>query len=177
MSHFLYRITTPKGAYIGVSKNPNKRLRSHRNDPLSAVYGLPVELETLAFGPRDYIYDLEIRAIAAFNTRWPNGLNRAIGGLGGRDPLPSSVAKMIAANTGREVSAETRAKQSAVNKTSPLVMAAVARSAAARKGRHHSPEHKAKIGAGQLGRKLSSEAIAKRQNSRAINYMLGLNKY
>ena len=173
MPHFLYRITAPDGhAYIGVSKNPRNRLRGHRRDRASALYGLTdLRIEVLACGSREYIYELEDRAITVFKTRWPDGLNRSAGGYGGRtNPLPSTRAAMSAAaiaarkikpvwNKGRAMPPEERAALAITMANSPLVLAAQAKATAAaaqkpvwNKGKPASAESRERMRVACLGR-------------------------
>lgn len=213
--HFLYRVTaSDERVYLGVSKNPRERLRrGHHSDKKSALYGLTnLRLDILACGSREYIYQLEDRAIIAFNTRWPNGLNKSAGGFGGRtDPLPSTRAKLSAGHKGQRawnkgvpMSAADRAKLATAMKNSPLVLAAQVKATAAaaakpvwNKGKKTGPqkyqrvvppELRARLAAANTnnprvqaalakaiakltGKKLSTESIAKRENTKAINRM------
>lgn len=122
--------------YVGVTKNPTTRFRSHhkqkkRLGPVLRKYGERAWIETLAIGQREYIYELEIQAIIAFNTRHPNGFNIGAGGFGCRDPLPSTRAKISAANS---------------------VPSTRARISAAQLGRTRSPETRAKMSAAKIGK-------------------------
>ena len=109
---FLYRITLPDGrAYIGVSKNPCKRFGEHcRNSSrrcyidqtIREVGKENVIFQVLVGGARSFIYELEKKAIAKFRTRWPFGFNVSLGGVGGRDPLPITRAKISAASKAPE---------------------------------------------------------------------------
>ena len=100
----LYKITVPDGrAYIGVSKTLPLRLRNHRlsKHPIGIAIreaGFDITVQVLARGPREYIYDLETKAINVFGTRFPAGLNVAAGGFGCRDPLPETRAKLRASS-------------------------------------------------------------------------------
>ncbi len=106
MNFCLYAIRLPVNeyaiAYIGVTKRhpPRNRLRGHyaQNTPIGDAIRLcgrgDFVFQELVRGTREFIYDLEAKAIVSFNTRWPNGYNLASGGFGGRDPLPSTRAKM-----------------------------------------------------------------------------------
>jgi hypothetical protein len=104
----LYRITMPDGrAYIGVSKDMPTRLRNHRRSKHPVGLAIReagfenVRPEILVRGERDYIYDLERRAIEAFETRYPKGLNVVAGGFGCRDPLPETIDKIRAGSVNR----------------------------------------------------------------------------
>lgn len=79
------------------------------------------------------------------------------GGLGGHNPTAEVRAKMSAAQKGKIISAETRAKLSTANKNrSPEISAKI--SAAAK---NRSSEARAKVSAAHKGRKHSAEARAK----------------
>lgn len=131
-------------------------------------YGAP-ELRVLCAGDQTYITELEIKAIAIFQTRDSRfGYNVGLGGdlsptlvpevarKGGdsrqgqkRSPealakLRTGFAKAATARKGTKASPETRAKMSLT-----------------RKGRALSPEHRAKISAGRKGIKFSAETRAK----------------
>jgi hypothetical protein len=81
---YLYGLSVPNRfpekeiAYIGTTQHQATRLYSHRRK-----WGRDVEMRVLATGRPAYINGLEERAIQAFNTRTPCGLNIAIGGSGG----------------------------------------------------------------------------------------------
>ena len=123
-AHCLYIITLPDGrAYIGVTKDIGRRFRVHCwgrrsavNDAIKQVGRDKISLRTLAVGKRDFIFDLEQRAILTFGTRWPAGLNIADGGYGGRDPLPITRAKLSASRKGQIASEETRLRLSIAHK-------------------------------------------------------------
>lgn len=149
MNAILYMLTFPSGKiYIGVTtgtvKNRIVRHVSHSKSRDYAVhrairkYGREgIVARTLAVGSRDYILDLEQRAIAAFGTLVPTGYNQSLGGDGVRVPTftaehrvklasakrgkpgnnPNGTRhtletrkKISEANRGRPVSAETRKK-------------------------------------------------------------------
>lgn len=101
--HYLYKITnTVNGKmYIGVTKNPKERERQHfkhrHPDTMSTVkyaidkYGLEnFTFEVICIGSRDYILELEQKAIVSYNTTAPHGYNISPGGEGG---AASSVKK------------------------------------------------------------------------------------
>ena len=103
--YHLYRITTPVGDYIGVSKNVRGRFLNHRNPKRQTLICDVVrhfdltfddDVSILATGSRQFIYELEFKAISIFGTLWPNGLNRAVGGYGCREHLPETRARMSA---------------------------------------------------------------------------------
>lgn len=94
--HYLYKITNLDNgkAYIGVSKDPDRRFNAHltgygsralKEDLLSTF-----KTEILVIGSKEYIYDLEIKAIAKFSTLIPKGYNIAIGGYLNQDSTGSN---------------------------------------------------------------------------------------
>ena len=94
--HYLYKITnTVNGKmYIGVTKDPKHRKWQHFNhrhpDTMSVVkYAIDKHgsenftFEVICIGTKDYILDLEPKAISLYNTLSPNGYNISKGGEGG----------------------------------------------------------------------------------------------
>ena len=168
----LYRITTPDGrAYFGVSKILARRFSRHAKSkyPIGVAIrevGVDnVQVEVLIRGSRQYIYDLEARAIEKFGTRFPVGLNVSAGGFGCRDPLPETRAKIGASNSGiprphlaelnrarrgQKRSAESVERTAAAHrgmKRPPTTRAKIAAKAKLRRPGPHSAEWNAKIGA------------------------------
>lgn len=88
----LYMLTAPSGKqYIGVTGKPlSYRISDHIycqsivGQALQKYGRETFKTEILVAGAEEYIYELERRAIEAFDTRAPNGYNLAEGGLGGR---------------------------------------------------------------------------------------------
>jgi len=93
--HYLYKITNLVNGklYIGVTKNLSARKKQHFYNPnqnknsiiKKAVnkYGPEnFSFDVLCVGSKEYIYDLEVKAISAFNTV-ENGYNIKPGGAGG----------------------------------------------------------------------------------------------
>lgn len=90
--HYLYELSFPNGkSYVGIAVNPRRRLGDHiRNARNGHQYPIhhavrkhgsdSLVMRVLACGDADYIADLEIRAIAAFGSRFPHGYNVALGG-------------------------------------------------------------------------------------------------
>lgn len=107
--------------------------------------------------------DYEIALIAAIG-REPFGplINLTAGGDGGRDPAPSTRAKMGAAKRGRKLTAAHRAKVGAANRGQKRSLETRAKLAAVHLGKPKSPAHCVKIGASKRGREQSAAAIAKR---------------
>lgn len=114
-----------------------------------------MRLETLVIaGGWDYLCELEKKAIAAFETRWPNGYNITKGGDGVADWSPEMREAIGAKARGRKMSEETRKKMSASHL-----------------GKSLSKEHRAGIAQGQLGNKRSEESrrnISKAKLGRSI---------
>jgi len=121
----LYMLTFPSGkSYIGVTSwTTAERFAEHcararrtrrRHAVHSAIrkYGpAAVETRTLVIADdRDFLHDMEIRAIAAYETKAQKGLNLTAGGEGIRDLCAESREKRRSAMFGRAVSAETREK-------------------------------------------------------------------
>lgn len=80
-SYYLYQITLGGLSYIGATNCPRRRMATHRR--ATTPIGLAIKklgwssaiVKILAIGPRDYIHELEIKAIQRFNTLKPNGYN------------------------------------------------------------------------------------------------------
>ena len=90
MSTALYKITNTvnKKSYIGVSKDPQKRISVHLNGHGSKKLAEDIpsgmfQSEVLAIGTYRYIYDLEQKAISLYNSLHPHGYNIGLGGEGG----------------------------------------------------------------------------------------------
>ena len=167
-------------AYVGVSKESRLRSRwtEHARNRKSPI-GIAIQacggrenvlFQVVARGEHEFIYELEARAIATFNTR-VSGYNLAPGGFGCRDHLPSTRAKISEINSGRKFTARHRARLAAAKrgkKRSPQTCAKISmqksgknnplygkkRSAATRakiatslRGRRHSIEHRARVSA------------------------------
>lgn len=92
----LYKITNSVNdkIYVGVTSRPEDRKKVHfynrsqkaRSLIKNAIdkYGVDnFSFEIICTGHRDYIYDLEVRAIESYNTISPNGYNIKPGGEGG----------------------------------------------------------------------------------------------
>jgi len=142
----LYRILNLVNgkSYIGLTSDPGYRWWRHRNGYGSkllksaiAKYGLATFVFTvLLSGPKDYIQQCEVEAIAGFGTVSPGGYNLSSGGESGmagckhslvtrrrmsvsqraRTPAPGSLRALTTARKGRAVSAETREKMAAAKR-------------------------------------------------------------
>lgn len=88
-AHYLYLITNPtnRKQYIGVSKDPNRRMREHfsgnGSKKIAEDLNDSMTFNLLVKGSEQYIYGIESEAISRFNTLDPNGYNIGIGGEGG----------------------------------------------------------------------------------------------
>lgn len=153
MTYYLYQIllSFDVPVYIGAARDPIARFSRHRrakNLIGKALRRNPnAKMQVLVAGKRDYIYDLERRAIEAFGLRYPKGFNLYPGGVGGRDPLPSTRTKISESLKGHSVSEETRDK---------ISKSLVGRGSANR-GRVHSAASRANMSAGRIGMRLSED--------------------
>jgi len=164
----VYRVTSPSGkSYIGVTSNLNHRLRRHAKNRSHIgnsirAYGIKNHVtEVLAVLPKEEAFALEQRAIEAFGTLAPNGMNLVSGGLGMQNPSAETRTKL--SDAGRNISPETRAK---------MVAAQMGRihseeSRAARRGQRRSAETRAKMSTSHKGKTHSIESKAK--ISRAVH--------
>lgn len=100
--HYLYKIENKLNGkiYIGVTKNLRHRMNCHLKYPNYKdevrLVNLAVEkygresfdFSVLCIGAKDYIYDLEIKAIKSFNSNATTGYgyNLSLGGEGGKGP-------------------------------------------------------------------------------------------
>ena len=131
---YLYCITNLLDGmqYIGVSKNPKCRFKSHANKTKKSKsylryamhkHGIDnFKMDVLLKGTQEYCYSLEAKAIQSFNTLSPNGYNFSTGGRGGfgltgekngaygRTGAAHPMYGKRPANADRPVTAETRAK-------------------------------------------------------------------
>ena len=127
---YLYRLTSPSGkSYIGIAKDYRRRWTIHRyranSNTQGALYAAIRKYKwesfsstILAIGSFEYVKEMEVKAIAAFNTYHPHGYNLTRGGDGatGR-PTPKAVRDKIAAgNRGKVMTAASRKKLSIARK-------------------------------------------------------------
>lgn len=178
MGSCLYRLNFPNGkSYIGITKNSAEhRFRKHISVSESKTersflvhraivkYGAEnVRVETLVIGDWDYLAQLEVKAIEAFGTRLPNGYNIAAGGQGrvGVKASEETLVRMRAAQKGRTLSAESRAKISASKRGKKQSPEAIKRRSAALNGHTVSAETRAKLSATNMGHSVSIEQRAK----------------
>lgn len=153
----LYAIVFENGKrYIGISKNPRKRFREHE---LNVKWGstlavhcamrvMSYEHQVLCYGSEQYIRDLEIRAIASFQTRdRVFGYNIQIGGDLGV--------------LGLKMSDETKAKMSRSGKGRPKTREHAMKIGASRRGKFWTPEMRARGSEAQKRRVRTPEEIAR----------------
>jgi len=131
---YLYKITNTINdlVYFGVTKNPITRMAGHASSttPTRSYLKNAIKkhgrdkftLQVLVKGTQAYCYELEKKAIEAFNTLSPNGYNLCEGGRGatgifgekngmyGRKHSPETRQKLKERSSGKKVSAETKEK-------------------------------------------------------------------
>lgn len=102
----LYQLTFPNGKmYIGITKKKaEKRAQGHRSVAKTGGKAAvseairkyeTFECKTLVIAEIEYLRELEIKAIAAFNTLSPNGYNLSLGGDAPPAMNPEVAAKFI----------------------------------------------------------------------------------
>lgn len=133
----LYKITNTVNdmVYIGVTKNPKSRMNAHACSvtPTKSIlknamkkYGRDkFTLHVLLTSTQEYCYEMERKAIEAYNTLKPNGYNICTGGRGaigiygekngmfGRKHSPETLEKMRQTKLGKIVTAEAKEKMRA----------------------------------------------------------------
>jgi len=94
VQYFLYKVVNSINdkVYIGITNDVKRRFRDHCRPQGSSksairnainVHGKEnFHLQILCIGSKEYCVEIEENAIAAFNSRVPNGYNIAKGGLG-----------------------------------------------------------------------------------------------
>ena len=131
---YLYKITNTVNdmVYIGVTKNPQHRMISHAcfTTPTKSIIKNAIKkhgrdkftLQVLLKSTQDYCYEMERKAIEAYNTLKPNGYNICTGGRGaigifgdkngmfGRRHSPETLEKMRQVRIGQKATAETKEK-------------------------------------------------------------------
>ncbi len=155
--HSLYELLFPNGKrYLGITSNFSKRMAEHsrlaRLEKKRPVYKAirrfgwgNVGKKVLAVGPKDYIADLEIKAITAFNSR-EHGYNVSLGGDLSPMLVPETRKKQSATLTGYKHTDESKKSMSI-----------------AQQGRKHTPETKEQIGAVHRGKIVSFEQREKQR--------------
>ena len=159
MITYLYQLLFPNGKrYIGLSNNPNKRWRDHRNNANKKIalpvcyainkYGWEnVKPSIIAVGNRKYIAEMEIAAIELYDTR-NNGYNVSFGGEISPSLNPETAKKISFALKGRVPSLQERENMRL-----------------AQLGRKHSESTKKKISQSQKGKFVSEETRKKIKES------------
>ena len=133
----LYKITNTINdmVYIGVTKDPHHRMIAHAcfTTPTKSIiknaikkYGRDkFHLQVLLTSTQEYCYEMERKAIEAYNTLKPNGYNICTGGVGaigifgdmngmfGRKHSSETLEKMRQVRVGKKATAETKEKMSA----------------------------------------------------------------
>lgn len=160
---FLYRLDFASGkSYVGITNGTMKqRLRNHKKK-LQQDYDLALyrawrkygepRVTVLARADKDYLMEIEPKAIIAYGTRVPGGYNLTAGGA----PVmlwhsQETKDKIGALSTGRVCSDETRAKISAANLGHPVLPETRAKMSMAHMGKILSPEHCAKLSEAHMG--------------------------
>lgn len=181
----LYVMAFPNGKlYFGITSGPLKgRWGSHKNSVSAgsrkrvhlaiAKYGVDnVQIRTLVIGERDYILDLEQRAIAKFNTQDRRfGYNISMGGESGALGMKHSFEAKMKISTlkmGHTVSETTRQKLRAANlgnKVSEETRRKIGIASARRKC-PKSIETRAKISAALKGRSFQTAEIQKSKSEK-----------
>lgn len=164
----LYAISFPNGKkYIGISNRPfvrfNDHLRAAANGKKLPIYNAmrsfgidSVALKILCIGSRSDMNELEVKAIAAWNTRVPHGYNTAHGGQLSPATIPEIAMKIGAALKGKKLSPEHAAKS----------RIAAAKGRANRVYKPLTPEQCLAMSVARLGVKPSPETVAKAQATR-----------
>jgi len=162
----LYEMLFPNGKrYFGVTNNFSRRMSEHRGDARRGSnllvhaamrkYGAAVIARQVVVGTREYILDLEIKAVATYETeKRSNGYNISLGGY-----LPSEEMREQNRQTQlrRYSDPKERLKLSQQTKGRIKTPEECARISAALTGRTRSKEHAANISKGLKGRKRPPE--------------------
>ena len=136
----LYKITNTINdmVYIGVTKDPKHRMVAHAcfTTPTKSIIKNAIKkygrdkftLQVLLTSTQEYCYEIERKAIEAYNTLKPNGYNICTGGVGaigifgnkngmyGRKHSPETLEKMRQTKLGKKVSEKTKLKMSVARK-------------------------------------------------------------
>ena len=193
LHYALYVLVFPHGKiYVGMSAKPKQRWNSHARSarqgsalPVHAAirrYGWgAVEKRIIAIGSRDYIADLEIKAIEAFGTRKrTRGYNVSMGGdispmtlpeviekVRLASSAPEAIGRLCARNKAKVWTEEERDKISRTSIGRIFSEESRAKMRAAQLGKKKTPEHIALVAATLVGRKLSPETRQRISEARA----------
>lgn len=176
----LYMLIFPNGKqYIGITtQTADARFRRHVkrsrsggtvavNNAIRKFSPTSITVRTLVVASDwPYLCALEQRAIRAYKTRAPHGYNLTDGGEGVPGlSVPQATRKQIsAANKGRVLTPEQRAKISAALRERPPPSAETrAKLAAANRGRTLTEDQRKRSGAANVGRVITDEAKAKQR--------------
>jgi group I intron endonuclease len=171
----LYKITNTVNdmVYIGVTKNPQSRMRAHAcsKTPTKSIiknamqkYGRDkFTLQVILTSTQEYCYEMERKAIEAYNTLKPNGYNICTGGMGaigiygdkngmfGRKHSPETLEKMRQTKLGKKMSEDTRANMSAAHKGRVMTPVQRENLSQIKKSLWQDSEHKTKMIAAGFG--------------------------
>lgn len=169
MNYCLYEILFPNGKrYFGVTNDFARRWCEHRGDAKRGSdllvhkalrkYGKEATARPLVIGERQYILDLEIRAVTAFGTAVKNqGYNISPGGF---LASPETRAKYRAATEKRWQDPTYRERMILMTKNRKRSPEELKRLSASLTGRTRSQQHCANISKALTGRKKSAATIA-----------------
>jgi group I intron endonuclease len=175
---YLYKITNTINdmVYIGVTKNPRTRMNAHAcsKTPTKSIIKNAIQkygrdnftLQVLVMGTQAYCYELESKAIVAYNTLKPNGYNICTGGKGA-----IGIFGEVNGMFGKKHSEETREKirlRHLGRKASEATKAKMRESA---KCRVISEENTLKIHTAMTGRKHSPESIEKMRAAKKAHWL------
>jgi group I intron endonuclease len=172
---YLYKITNTVNdmVYIGVTKNPKTRMNAHACSvtPTKSIIKNAIKkhgrdkfkLHVLLTSTQEYCYEMEKKAIEAYNTLKPNGYNICTGGLGaigiygdkngmfGKKHSVEAIEKMKLASIGRKATEETRKKMSETHKLRTRDPESFKKLSLTKKQQWQSPEFRAKMKASGFG--------------------------
>lgn len=180
---YLYRLTSPSGrCYFGIAKNVRKRWQEHAADARNGKgyvlhaairkYGFEnFKKEIMVAASFSYVKDLEVKAIAAYNSR-VNGYNLTDGGDGTRNIVvsPERRRKTALSNLGKKRSEETRLKISNALKGRKLPESVKSKIGAASAAVPRNESWKANISKSKKGVPSTEEAKKIRSESQRLKW-------
>lgn len=193
---YLYKITNTINdmVYIGVTKNPRTRMNAHAcsKTPTKSIIKNAIQkygrdnftLQVLVMGTQAYCYELESRAIVAYNTLKPNGYNICTGGKGaigifgevngmfGKQHSEETREKIRLRHLGRKASEETKEKMRESSKRRVISEENTLKMHTSMTGRKHSPESIEKMRAAKKAHWLRPEYREK--TTKAIRRSYGI---